>query len=135
MEEPRAHGGAPSDGWWSNGNDEDGAGAGQGEWELRAGSTAMARRVYLHIGLPKTGTTYLQTLMWNNREVLAGQGVLLPGDSRRQHLWASCAVREDPNLVRRSPEAPAAWDRLTGELNGWDGTAVVSHEPPRAPSR
>ena len=62
---------------------------GQAAWDPWAGSTAMARRVYLHIGLPKTGTTYLQTLMWNNREVLAGQGVLLPGDSRRQHLWAS----------------------------------------------
>jgi len=101
---------------------------GQAEWDLWAGSTAMARRVYLHIGLPKTGTTYLQTLMWNNHDVLAGQGILLPGDSRRQHLWASGVVREDPNLGRRSPEAPAAWDRLTAEINDWDGTAVVSHE-------
>ena len=88
----------------------------------------MARRVYLHIGLPKTGTTYLQTLMWNNHEVLAGQGILLPGDSRRQHLWASGVVREEPNLERRSPDAPASWDRLTAEVNGWAGTAVVSHE-------
>jgi hypothetical protein len=88
----------------------------------------MARRVYFHIGLPKTGTTYLQTLMWNNHDELARQGILLPGESSRQHLWASGAVREDPNLERRSPAAPLAWDRLTEEINGWDGTAVVSHE-------
>src|ERR671921_955550 len=88
----------------------------------------MARRVYLHIGLPKTGTTYLQTLMWNNHDELARQGVLLPGESRREHLWASGVVRGDPHLARRSPEAPSAWDRLTREVNDWDGTAVVSHE-------
>jgi len=28
----------------------------------------MARRVFLHIGLPKTGTTFIQTAMWLNRE-------------------------------------------------------------------
>src|SRR3954454_435518 len=88
----------------------------------------MARRVYFHIGLPKTGTTYLQTLMWNNHDELARQGILLPGESSRQHLWASGAVREDPTLERRSPAAPLAWDRLTEEMTGWAGTAVVSHE-------
>ena len=88
----------------------------------------MARRVFFHIGLPKTGTTYLQTLMWNNHEELKRQGILLPGRSGREHLWASGAVREDPNLARRSPEAPLAWERLTEQINAWDGTAVVTHE-------
>jgi hypothetical protein len=88
----------------------------------------VARTVFFHIGLPKTGTTYLQTLMWNNREELRRQGVLLPGESGRQHLWASGVVREDPNLDRRSPEAEHAWDRLVREINAWPGTAVLSHE-------
>jgi hypothetical protein len=88
----------------------------------------MAQRVFLHVGLPKTGTTYLQTLLWHNRDVLRRQGVLLPGDSARQHLWASGVVREDPNLDRRSPEAKHAWDRLVAEINAWEGTAIVSHE-------
>jgi hypothetical protein len=88
----------------------------------------MAQRVFLHVGLPKTGTTYLQTLLWHNREVLRSQGVLLPGDSARQHLWASGVVREDPKLDRRSPEAKHAWDRLLTEINAWPGTALVSHE-------
>ena len=56
----------------------------------------MARTVFFHVGLPKTGTTYLQTMMWHNRAELARQGVLLPGESSRQHLWASGVVREDP---------------------------------------
>jgi hypothetical protein len=88
----------------------------------------VARTVFFHIGLPKTGTTYLQTLMWSNRAELMRQGVLLPGESGRQHLWASGVVREDPNLDRRSPEAEHAWDLLVQEINAWPGTAVVSHE-------
>lgn len=88
----------------------------------------MAQRVFFHIGLPKTGTTYLQTLMWNNHEALKSQGILLPGESGREHLWASGAVREDPNLHRRGPDAPHAWERLTDEINRWSDTAIVSHE-------
>ena len=38
----------------------------------------MARRVYLHIGLPKTGTTFLQTTMWHNRRQLEAAGLPLP---------------------------------------------------------
>jgi hypothetical protein len=88
----------------------------------------VARTVFFHVGLPKTGTTYLQTLMWDNREELQRQGVLLPGRSVRQHLWASGVVTEDPHLDRRGPEAEHAWDALVAEINVWPGTAVVSHE-------
>jgi len=35
--------------------------------------------VYLHIGEPKTGTSYLQNSLWSNRAGLAAQGVVLPG--------------------------------------------------------
>ncbi|NUR08771.1 MAG: hypothetical protein HOQ45_17415 [Nocardioidaceae bacterium] len=88
----------------------------------------MARTVFFHVGLPKTGTTYLQTLLWANKAELGRQGVLLPGPSVREHLWASGAVREDPRLERRTPAAPGAWDRVVEEVNAWPGTALVSHE-------
>lgn len=88
----------------------------------------MARRVYFHIGLPKTGTTYLQSILWGNRDRLLAQGVLLPGRSAREHLWASGVVREDPDLSRRGPDAPRAWERILAEVNAWPETAVVSHE-------
>jgi hypothetical protein len=39
----------------------------------------VARTVYLHIGLHKTGTTYLQSLFSSNREALRKQGVEYPG--------------------------------------------------------
>ena len=31
----------------------------------------MAARVFLHIGLPKTGTTYLQSVLWGSKAALA----------------------------------------------------------------
>ncbi len=88
----------------------------------------MASTVFFHVGLPKTGTTYLQTLLWNNEAELARQGVLLPGSSVREHLWASGVVREDPKIDRRGPEAAGAWDRIVEDVNAWPGTAIVSHE-------
>ena len=88
----------------------------------------MARRVFFHVGLPKTGTTYLQTIMWDNRDELRRQGVLLPGFGSRQHLWASGVVREDPRLDRRGPDAEHAWAELTRQVNEWPDTAVISHE-------
>jgi hypothetical protein len=88
----------------------------------------VAGTVFFHVGLPKTGTTYLQTLLWNNKDQLVRQGVLLPGRSVREHLWASGVVREDPKIERRGPAAPGAWARIVDEVNAWPGTAVVSHE-------
>ena len=38
----------------------------------------MTRRVVLHVGLPKTGTTYLQALLAHHRDALRGAGVLYP---------------------------------------------------------
>ena len=88
----------------------------------------MARRVFLHIGLPKTGTSYLQTILWSHRPQLREAGLLVPGRERRDHLWASLVVREDRSVRRRGPRAPGSWDVLRREVAGWAGDAVVSHE-------
>jgi len=40
------------------------------------------RRCFVHVGLPKTGTTYLQSILWRSRDELARQGVsLLPHEN------------------------------------------------------
>ncbi len=88
----------------------------------------MARRVFIHLGLPKTATTYLQTILWGSRERLRADGVLVPGDERRDHLWASRVVREDPNLAKHPELHRTAWDRLRRALDEWDGDGLVSHE-------
>ena len=88
----------------------------------------MAERVFLHVGLPKTATTYLQTVLWGSRPRLREQGLLLPGEERRDHLWASRVVREDPHLARSPQRHRTAWDRLRHEIAGWSGDALLSHE-------
>lgn len=88
----------------------------------------MADRVVFHIGTPKTGTTYLQTLVWRHRKRLRKQGLLFPGERRADHLWGSMEVRDDPNVKRRRPEAPGAWHRLTSAAAEWPHTVLISHE-------
>ncbi|MBJ7358172.1 hypothetical protein [Nocardioides sp.] len=88
----------------------------------------MARRVFLHLGLPKTGTSYLQTILWAHREELADAELLVPGRERRDHLWASLVVRDDPRVARRNPKAPHSWQVLLAETSSWGGDALISHE-------
>ena len=70
-------------------------------------------RVYLHIGEPKTGTTFVQQVMWGNRAWLAAQGVVLPGYSHRDHSRASRDLRGAPRLAS-DPNDPwvGEWDVL-----------------------
>jgi hypothetical protein len=87
----------------------------------------MARRIFFHVGAPKTGTTFLQNVMWHNRAELARQEVLFPGRSLRDHLHASQVVRDTRRLDGMGEKA-ASWDRIVDELSAWDGTGVISHE-------
>lgn len=88
----------------------------------------MADRVFLHIGLPKTGTTYLQGVLWDNRDQVRRDGVLLPGAGHREHLWAALDAQDRKNLERRGPRARGAWGRLRDELAKASGTGLVTHE-------
>jgi hypothetical protein len=85
-------------------------------------------RVFVHIGLPKTATTYLQTIVWANRERLRAQGVVVPGSERRDHLWASRTVRGEHGSGRAPQRQHTAWERIRAELAAAPGTGFVSHE-------
>src|SRR5690349_15769009 len=87
----------------------------------------MASTVFLHIGLPKTGTTYLQDVLWSQQDLLAEEGLLLPGRGHREHLWAALEVMGRP-VERRHPDAPGAWQRLVDDVRRHDGPAVITHE-------
>jgi acetolactate synthase regulatory subunit len=88
----------------------------------------MASQVFLHIGLPKTGTTYLQSVLWGSRRELAADGLLLPGAGHREHLWAALELLERPRLERRDPKAPGTLGRLVAEVVRHRGPAVLTHE-------
>jgi hypothetical protein len=66
--------------------------------------------------------------LWGSRDRLRAEGVLLPGRERRDHLWASRVVREDPNLDKQPERQRTSWTRLRKALAEWDGDGLVSHE-------
>jgi hypothetical protein len=84
----------------------------------------VAERVVLHIGGPKCGTTYLQTVLWANKPRLAEVGVLVPGDLMFQHNQAATRARTD----NPRPRLKRLWKRLVDEVNAHPGTAVFSNE-------
>lgn len=85
----------------------------------------MAERIILHIGAPKSGTTYLQTLLWHNRAALREAGVLVPGTELADYNRAAMALRTQR---RGKGPARAAWRRLCEETAQWPGTVVLSSE-------
>jgi hypothetical protein len=100
---------------------------------------AVRSTIYLHIGEPKTGTTFLQQAMWSNCARLASQGVVLPGYSHRDHSRASRDLREAQRLADDPADSWAGeWDVLTRQALRASGTAVISDEvlaacnPPQA---
>lgn len=88
----------------------------------------LPRRAFLHIGLPKTGTTYLQHVLWGNRDRLRKDGVHLPGFGHREHLWAALDLQERPRLAKRHKNAPGAWQRLVDEAAGRTDDVLLTHE-------
>jgi hypothetical protein len=89
----------------------------------------MTERVYLHVGAPKSGTTYLQRVLDANRDALASAGVLLVGKTHLDRIHAAMAVREDDRLAELPEAARTAWTRLVREIRDWKGpAAVLSYE-------
>jgi hypothetical protein len=88
----------------------------------------MPERVYLHVGLFKTGTTYLQEALWSNRQSLADQGVLLPGDHRRFQRFAVWDLLGRRLRGVQQGCVPGRWHELVDAANGWSGSQVLVSE-------
>lgn len=85
--------------------------------------------VYLHVGAAKTGTTYMQRLLWKNRRALADDGICYPGDHWKSHYWAALDLRETRFKDYPDPNIPGAWVRLVDHIRRWEGqTAIIDHE-------
>jgi hypothetical protein len=88
----------------------------------------VTRAVYLHIGLQKTGTSYLQGILAASREALAEQGLDLVPARRREAFWLMLDVRDRlqphdgaaaarvlPGLAATLEEAPGSRALVTEE--------------------
>lgn len=90
-------------------------------------------RVYLHVGAPKSGTSYLQNILWQNRETLRTDGVLYPGTSYSAQFYAAHDLQDWYFREHRNPAVPGSWDRLIDCVREWSArgeahAAVISHE-------
>ena len=91
--------------------------------------TASSRRVFLHVGCPKTGTTYLQSTFWRSRDALSAQGLHLPLRGQPDHFFLSLAVRESLDPASEGPEAFDVLDRLAADVRDSSApTTLITHE-------
>lgn len=88
------------------------------------------RIAVLHVGAPKTGSTYLQSVLWRNRDALLDAGVHVLGDNQGQHHRASRDLREarfDP--IDPGVDWTGAWDRMAQwAADSPARTVVISEE-------
>jgi hypothetical protein len=79
------------------------------------------------VGTPKTGTSYLQDVLFNNRDLLAGKGILYPADRFDGQFLAALDLMRLP-WGGLETEAVGAWDAMAAKVRAFDGTAIISHE-------
>jgi hypothetical protein len=87
----------------------------------------MAAKVFLHVGAPKTGTTYLQDRLFLNRATLARHGIKYPTGYREDMFLAALDLTgiKWPDF---SEKAAGEWDALVRRTRLATGTVVLSHE-------
>lgn len=86
----------------------------------------MAETVFLHVGPPKSGTSYIQAVLAANKDRLAENGLLFPGRRWRDQVHA---VEHVKSLTADS-ETPTTgpWPKLVREINAWPQSAVITME-------
>jgi hypothetical protein len=99
----------------------------------------MSRRVYVHIGAPKTGTTYLQDRLARNSRSLAEHGVHIPTRAPLMstgmfHFRAALDLMQQ-DWGGAPGHAEGAWDAMVRRVRRARDTAIISHEilAPAAP--
>lgn len=78
--------------------------------------------------MAKSGTTYLQRILFDNRALLKQNGVLYPGSHRTAHFMAVLDLRREKFHGHSYPRAEGAWSRTVEAANAFPGTTLFSHE-------
>jgi|SRR4051812_427873 hypothetical protein len=86
------------------------------------------KRVYLHVGVHKSGTPYLQSMLLRHRAALREAGVLYPGANSRMFLAAVEVRGTHKGWGLRRRDVRGSWDGICRSARHYDGVTVVSHE-------
>lgn len=87
---------------------------------------SLAQRVVLHVGAMKSGTSYLQSLIMTNRELLTTRGLCFPGRVWRDQVSGVAEVLQRKRVA--TPPEEGAWQALVDEIGEADGTGLISME-------
>ena len=87
----------------------------------------MTGRVVLHIGAMKSGTSYLQSSIYANRQALVEQGVVPAGESWGAQIAAAVGIR-GLGQTMTGDDTAGAWERLVRECREREGTSLISVE-------
>jgi hypothetical protein len=85
------------------------------------------KRVILHVGTPKTGTSHLQDVLFRNQRLLREHGIDYPADRFDAHFLAALDLMK-LTWGGLEAEAVGAWDALAERVRDWPGTSIISHE-------
>jgi hypothetical protein len=89
----------------------------------------VARRLFLHVGTMKSGTSYLRSLWWQNHTALAERGLLLPGRNKGDHFHAACVVVGRRDVLERQDAAQArSWEAAVEQVAATDGDALIGQD-------
>jgi hypothetical protein len=95
-----------------------------------AGGVSAPGHAVIHVGAPKTATTFIQDTLWANKDALRQQGIDMLGTSQRLHYRAG----KDLLGVAFNQDDPGAdwtgeWDRMCSMAHESDAeTVVISDE-------
>ena len=89
----------------------------------------QSRQLFVHVGLQKTGTSYLQAAMLNSREALAAHGLDLVPPTKRESFELMLVVRDRYGSRRDPVSDERILRRFSGQLDAAAGPrAVLSQE-------
>src|SRR5436309_10865136 len=98
---------------------------------LSARTAALAPdTVLVHVGMHKTGTTAIQSVLAGLRADLEQRGVLYPGEREAHHVEARSLTRNTLGwqTAPLPPPDPAVWDDLAAQVRHTRGRVVLSSE-------
>lgn len=91
--------------------------------------SAPEQRVVLHVGLPKSGTTYLQGLLAPNRDRLRAAGILYPFLRPGAQFHGAVEIRGSHDKFGLSAaDVAGTWAALCARARDFQGTTIISHE-------
>ena len=94
-----------------------------------ATTAAQGKRVFIHVGVPKSGTSFIQSTFRDNQQRLLEAGFLYPSRHKAEMFHAALDVNGNHEKWGLQRERVAGvWEQMAARVRDFDGTSVISSE-------